>query len=178
MQIPSTYDDMIWLMCRRHFRGVDINGRGFDMRWIKAQIMAESRFNPLAISPMGARGLMQLMPGTSRDLARQMKLPDSPFDPYVNIPMGVRYDRMMWDIFKREKGMERLRFMLGAYNCGAGNVIKAQMRADERGLATDKWASIARVLASVTGQNNARETVEYVARIERYYSELRKQEGQ
>lgn len=168
VQIPTTYDDLIWLMCRRHFRGVHIDGQPFDMRWIKAQIMAESAFKPGAVSPAGARGLMQLMPGTSRDLARQMGMPDSPFDPYINIAMGVRYDRMMWGIFKREKGKERLRFMFGAYNAGVGNIIKAQMRAEERGLATDKWESIKHTLASVTGRH-ARETVEYVARIGRYY---------
>lgn len=169
--IPATYDDLIWLMCRRHFRGVDIDGQPFDWRWVKAQIQAESAFKPGAVSPAGARGLMQLMPGTSRDLARQMGVPDAPFDPYVNIAMGVRYDRMMWDIFKREKDLERLRFMFGAYNAGADNIIKSQMRAEERGYPTDKWASIAQALGSVTGRH-ARETTGYVARIERYYKEM------
>ena len=170
--IPTTYDDLIWLMCRRHFRGMSIDGQPIDWRFIKAQIMAESAFKPQAISPVGARGLMQLMPGTSMDVAKELGIPDSPFDPYINIMMGVYYLRRMWNIFKKERDIERLRFALGAYNAGPGNIIKAQMRADERGLATDKWASIARVLATVTGQRNAKETVGYVAKIERYYKEL------
>ncbi|MDO5674801.1 MAG: transglycosylase SLT domain-containing protein [bacterium] len=174
--IPTTYDDLIWLMCRRYWRGVDIEGRSFDMRWIKAQIMAESEYRPHAVSPVGARGLMQLMPGTSKDVARELGIPDNPFDPYINIMMGIYYLRKMWNIFRRERDLERLRFAFAAYNAGAGNIIKAQMRADERGYPTDKWASIAKVLASVTGAANARQTTRYIAKIERYYTDLRMQE--
>ena len=169
--IPTTYDDLIWLMCRRHFSGVSIGGRPFDMRWIKAQIMAESEFRPDAVSPAGARGLMQLMPKTSAEAARELGMPDNPFDPYINVFLGAYYLRKMWNIFKRAYGIERLRFALASYNAGAGNIIRAQMRADERGYPTDKWTSITRVLASVTGRH-ARETTGYVARIERYYKAM------
>lgn len=169
--IPATYDDLIWLMCRRHFRGVTIDSQPFDWRWIKAQIMAESAFRPDVVSPAGARGLMQLMPKTSAEIARELGMPDNPFDPYINIFMGAYYLRKMWSIFKRVYGIERLRFALASYNAGAGNIIKAQMRAEERGYPTDKWASIAQVLGSVTGRH-ARETTGYVARIERYYKEM------
>ena len=170
--IPTTYDDLIWLVCRRHFRGVSIGGQEFDWRWIKAQIQAESAFRPRAVSKAGARGLMQLMPGTSADIARELGIPNKPFDPQLNIFMGAYYLRKMWNIFRRERGLERLRFAFGAYNAGPGNIVRAQMRADERGYATDQWASTGKTLAAVTGRH-ARETIGYVARIERIYARLK-----
>ena len=176
-QIPTTYDDIIWLMCRRYWRGVDIEGQGFDMRWIKAQIMAESGYKTHAVSSAGARGLMQLMPATSAEIASKLRLPDTPFDPYTNIVMGTYYLRQMWDIWKKEQDVDRLRFAFGSYNAGPGTIVRAQMRVDERGYSPNKWASITRVLASISGQSNARQTTEYVDRIERYYTELKTIEG-
>lgn len=83
-----------------------------DPHLIKAIIVAESGFNPKAVSRVGARGLMQLMPGT----ARAMGLKDS-FNPEKNIEAGVRYFRRLLDRFD---GNTRL--ALAAYNAGITKV--------------------------------------------------------
>jgi soluble lytic murein transglycosylase-like protein len=81
---------------------------------IKAIIMAESGFNPKAISKVGARGLMQLMPRTARSLGVE----DS-FMPAHNIDAGVRYFKHLLDRFDGE-----VKLALAAYNAGSSNVRK------------------------------------------------------
>jgi len=81
---------------------------------IKAIIMAESGFNPKAVSKVGARGLMQLMPRTARSLGVE----DS-FKPAYNIDAGVRYFKYLLDQFDGE-----MKLALAAYNAGSYNVRK------------------------------------------------------
>ncbi len=74
----------------------------------------ESHFNSRVVSPKGAQGLMQLMPGTSARFGVRR-----PFDPAQNISGGTRYLRQLLDRFKG-----RVDLVLASYNAGEGTVIK------------------------------------------------------
>lgn len=88
---------------------------GVPAALVLAMIQQESRFNPNAVSGAGAKGLMQLMPATARELGVK-----NPFNPIDNINGGVRYIKQMLDMFGGN-----VELALAAYNAGARNVKKA-----------------------------------------------------
>ena len=86
---------------------------GLPFKLVSAVIRAESGFNPRAVSPKGARGLMQLMPTTAATLGVR-----NSFDPRQNIEGGVRHLRSLIDRFIN------LPFALAAYNAGEKAVVQ------------------------------------------------------
>ncbi len=72
---------------------------GIPPHWIRAVMKAESGGNRQALSPKGAMGLMQIMPGTWAELRVRYGLGDDPFDPAANILAGAAYLRQMHDRF-------------------------------------------------------------------------------
>lgn len=110
---PLTYQPIIFQQAREH---------GLDPYLVAAVIRAESRFRPRAISPQGARGLMQIMPETGKWVADQMNLPFQPdqlYDPEYNIRIGSWY---LSNLVKEFGGDPVL--ALAAYNGGRTNVQK------------------------------------------------------
>jgi soluble lytic murein transglycosylase-like protein len=86
-----------------------------DPLLVHSVIAVESNYNPLAVSPKGAQGLMQLMPGTARRLAVK-----DTFDAIENLDGGVRYLKYLLTVF----GEDDPRLALAAYNAGEGAVMK------------------------------------------------------
>lgn len=87
---------------------------GVDPVLVRAVIGVESAWNPRAVSPKGAAGLMQLMPQT----ARRYGVADR-FDPAQNVDAGVRYLRDLLGMFRGD-----LPLALAAYNAGEGAVLR------------------------------------------------------
>ncbi|NQE65548.1 lytic transglycosylase domain-containing protein [Caulobacter sp. RHG1] len=86
---------------------------GVPREWLLAVIAAESAGDPQAISPAGAQGLMQIMPGTWRDLRQSHGFGADPFDVRDNILAGAAYLRALHDRYGAPG-------FLAAYNAGPG----------------------------------------------------------
>lgn len=130
--IISQYDDIFV----RHAASI-----GWDWRLLAAQCYQESGFDPKAQSWVGAKGLMQLMPAT----ARQMGVPEGEvFDPEQNITAAARYIKAVQAQFTDiPDPRERLCYVLGAYNGGSQHIRDAMALTRKHGSNPLRWDDVA-----------------------------------
>ncbi len=149
---------------------------GQDWRLITAQMYQESRFDPEAVSWVGAQGLMQVMPSTGE----QLGFTDL-HDPQESIHAGVKYMHQLINRFDHSLPMEvRIRFALASYNAGYGHVLDARRLAREMGWDPNRWfgnvEKAMRLLSQPGYYERARygfcrggQPVHYVENIQRFY---------
>src|SRR5512143_4054102 len=138
---------------------------GFDSLMLAAQGYQESQLNQNAKSPVGAIGVMQLMPATGAEL----KVGDITLTE-PNIHAGAKYmDQLMSRYFPDAKFDEanRTLFAFAAYNAGPGRIAQMRKEAEKRGLDPDKWFNNVEI---VTAEKVGIETTTYVRNIYKYYA--------
>ena len=157
-----------------------------DWRLITALIVQESGFNEQAESPVGAKGLMQLMPETAKELGVT-----DPFEANESIAGATRYLRILYDLYPESSHPNRVRIALASYNGGRGHISDAQKIAGHRDGEPDQWESLSTNLGLLTEKDKVlhgevwesgvpphgyfrgyKETRNYVHRVMRYYNRL------
>ena len=107
VQKRADYSDIVVPLAKQH---------GIDWRLVTAIMAAESSFNPCAVSPVGAMGLMQIMPAVAKEYEVEL---DEAFEPKENVRAGIL---LLKRLNKRYKG--NLKLTVAAYNAGEGNVTR------------------------------------------------------
>ena len=135
-----------------------------DYLLMAAQGYQESTLDQNVKSPVGAIGVMQVMPATGKDL----KVGDiTEID--TNVHAGVKYMRFMMDQYYKDDPMDDVNKMLmtfASYNAGPGRIKQLRREAEQQGLDRNVWfGNVERVASARIG----RETVTYVGNIYKYY---------
>ena len=135
-----------------------------DFLLMAAQGFQESGLDQSVKSPVGAVGVMQVMPATGKD----MKTGDiTQIEP--NIHAGVKYIRFVIDQYYKDEPMDRLNkglFAFASYNAGPARIARLRKEAAARGLNPNVWFNNVERIAS---ERIGRETVTYVSNIFKYY---------
>ena len=109
---------------------------GWDWRLLASQVYQESRFDPIAKSWAGAKGLMQVMPATAESLSI-----NDVSDPNESIRGGTDYLDYLYNRFTDiNDSINRIKFSLASYNCGYSHVRDAQRLAVENDLDSTIWS--------------------------------------
>lgn len=157
---PDRYDTEIERAAERWLPGM-------PWRMWKGQLAAESGLDPAAVSPVGAAGLAQMMPGTWREVREAMGWGlVSPHDVRYAVEGGAFYLARLIRFWSSPRPVED-KWKLGqaSYNSGAGNILRAQRACGNPVL----YDEIVRCLPQVTGRF-AQETLSYVPRIWRLWA--------
>ncbi len=151
-------------------------GPTHDWREFKAQGLTESNLDTAARSPVGARGVMQLMPTTFHEVAsRNPEIQQRIDDPEWNIAAGISYDRRLWLQWGQDSvGDHRRAFMFASYNAGRGTLLMAQRMARAESLDHRAWPNIERIAPQMR-RWRYRETLEYLRRIDRHLESMDEQ---
>lgn len=115
----------------------------YDWLLLASLAYQESKFNPRATSWVGARGLMQLMPGTARQYGAK-----NLFDPEQSIKAGTKYLKWLNKLWAKKvpDPQERQKFILASYNAGQGHVLDARRLTKKYGGDPNKWDDVAEYL--------------------------------
>jgi membrane-bound lytic murein transglycosylase MltF len=141
-------------------------GSQYDIDYLilMAQGYQESQLNQNARSPVGAIGIMQVMPATGKD----MRVGDiGEIEP--NVHAGVKFLRAMMNEYYAKEPMDQINkvlFAFAAYNAGPGRVRGLRRTAAERGLDPNVWFNNVELIAA---EKIGRETVTYVSNIYKYF---------
>jgi membrane-bound lytic murein transglycosylase MltF len=141
-------------------------GAQYEMDYLlmAAQGYQESTLDQGVKSPVGAIGVMQVMPATGKEL----KVGDiNKVEP--NIHAGVKYMRFMIDQYFKDEPIDDLNkglMAFAAYNAGPGRLRQLRREAEKRGLNPNVWFGNVERIAS---ERIGRETVTYVSNIYKYY---------
>lgn len=141
-------------------------GKDFDWKWFKAQGIAESNLVEKAISPVGAMGLMQVMPKTFEDIKKKVSWLKDINNPVDNVAAGIYYDKYLFDVWMAERPLiDRLCFMFASYNAGLGNILKAQSVCNASAIGNcNLWSNIEKVADKINTWKSE-ETLGYIKRI-------------
>ena len=138
----------------------------FEWLLLVAQGFQESGLDQSTRSPVGAIGVMQVMPTTAKD--KNVNIPDIHLvEP--NIKAGAKYMRFLVNQYFDEPGIDNLNrhlFAFAAYNGGPNRIARLRREAAARGLDPNKWFNNVELLAA---EQIGRETVQYVSNIYKYY---------
>ena len=138
----------------------------FDWLLLAAQGYQESGLDQSIRSPVGAVGVMQVMPTTAKD--KNVGIQDIHLiEP--NIHAGVKYMRFLVNQYFDEPGIDRVNrhlFAFAAYNAGPNRISRLRQVAAKQGLDPNKWFNNVEL---VVAQEVGRETVTYVSNIFKYY---------
>ena len=126
---------------------------GLDWRLIIAQIMKESRFKENAVSHMGARGLMQIMPYTAVEITRELDYEYIFRDPQENITAGIYHLYKQMSYFTDADYENRMKLALASYNAGPGRVFDAQDIAAVVSGKRNDWQYVRAGLAHLTSKD-------------------------
>ncbi len=148
------YDYQFSKYSKRYF------GPMIDWRWFKAQAIVESNLRHDAVSPVGARGLMQISPIAYAEIRRQHPNIDTPDGPRWNIASGVYLTRQLFDRWTRKvAAQQQWWFALASYNAGFQRMLDARRKAREHHRDDAVWVDVAEFSPS--------ETRNYVHRVRR-----------
>lgn len=126
---------------------------GLDWRLITAQILKESYFKENARSHVGARGLMQIMPRTEREIQGELDYLYISKDPKENITAGIYYLYKQIQYFREADIENRLKLALAAYNCGPARVFDARDIARFKQLNPNTWEAVKACLPLLTPES-------------------------
>lgn len=159
---------------------------GWDWKMLAAVAYVESKFDTAAVSSVGARGLMQIMPQT----ARAMGIPEGmEHDPDESVRAAAAYFEYLSHLFRRVPEGERINFVLASYNAGFGHIQDAMRLASKYGKNRYVWNDNVESYLRLkndsvyftdslcrNGRFNATETILFVRRVQHKYGEYRLQE--